>query len=92
LKDELRKIRRRGYAFSDQESELDAWGVAAPIRTGTGEVIAALNVAGPSFRLNKREVPTLGKLVIQYAQKIGSYFGSASDSRGVQGASSILEI
>ena len=36
---------------------------------------AFLVVAGPSFRLNKRGVPTLGKLVIQYAPKDRVLFG-----------------
>jgi hypothetical protein len=67
-------------------------GGAAPIRTGTGEVMVTLTGAGPSFRLNKREVPPLGKLVMQYAPKIGSFLGGTSDSRGVRGASSISEI
>jgi IclR family acetate operon transcriptional repressor len=82
LRADLRDIRRRGYAFSNQETELDVWAVAAPILTGTGEPLAALAVAGPAFRLNKREVPALGKLVVQYAQKIGYYFGGSRDPKG----------
>jgi len=84
LRADLRDIRQRGYAFSNQEAELDVWAVAAPILTGTGEPMAALAVAGPAFRLNKREVPALGKLVIQYAQKIGFYYGGGGDPRRTQ--------
>ena len=92
LRAELREIRRRGYAFSNQEVESDVWAVAAPILTGTGKPIAALAVAGPAFRLNRREVSALGNLVIQYAQKIGSYFGGSRDSIGAQSNSSNLDI
>ncbi len=88
LKAELREIRQRGYAFSDQEVELDVWAVAAPILPGAGEPMAALAVAGPAFRLNRREVPALGKLVTQYAQRIGFYFGGGSDPRSTQTTSS----
>jgi DNA-binding IclR family transcriptional regulator len=92
LKVELQEIRQRGYAFSNQEVELDVWAVAAPILAGTGEPIAALAVAGPAFRLNRREVPALGKLVIQYARKIGFYFGGRSGSREAQTNSSNPDI
>ena len=81
LKAELREIRRRGYAFSDQETESDVWAVAAPIWTGTEEPVAALAVAGPAFRLDRREIPALGKLAVQYARKIGSTSAEAEIGR-----------
>lgn len=88
LKAELREIRRRGYAFSDQETESDVWAVAAPIWTGTEEPVAALAVAGPAFRLDRREVPALGKLAVQYARKIGFHFGGSKDPKTAQPPSS----
>ena len=86
LKTELREIRNRGYAFSDQEAELDVWAVAAPIWRGNEEPVAALAVAGPVFRLNRKDVPALGKLAVQYAQKIGYYLGGR-DPKTVPGFS-----
>lgn len=88
LKDELRKIRQQGYAFSNQEAERDVWAVAAPILTGIGKPMAALAVAGPAFRLNRKEIPALGQLALKYAQKIGFYFGGNSNSRDARPTSS----
>jgi IclR family pca regulon transcriptional regulator len=41
---ELREVRARGWALTDQQLTLGIRSVAAPVRSGTGEVIAALNV------------------------------------------------
>lgn len=70
LKEHLREIRNRGYAFSDQEVHRDVRAVAAPILNGRGELIAGLSVAGPAYRINKRKIASHGKLVIQFAQEI----------------------
>jgi IclR family KDG regulon transcriptional repressor len=72
LKAHLREIRQRGYACSDQEVDRDVRAVAAPILRVSGELLAGLSVAGPGFRMTKRRVASLGKLVIEYAKKIES--------------------
>ncbi|MDI7259320.1 MAG: IclR family transcriptional regulator [Thermodesulfobacteriota bacterium] len=73
LKAHLRDIRKRGYAFSDQEVDRDVRAMAAPILNGSGELVAGLSVAGPAYRINKKKVSSCAKLVIQYAQKITSH-------------------
>jgi len=73
LIDHLREIRKKGYVLSDQEVDRDVRAVAAPIFNGLGEMIAGLSVAGPVYRINKKRVSSLGKLVVQYAQKISSH-------------------
>jgi IclR family KDG regulon transcriptional repressor len=75
LKIHLREIQKRGYAFSDQEVDRDVRAVAAPILTGKGELIAGLSIAGPVYRISKKKVSKLRKLVIEYAQKISSHLG-----------------
>jgi len=70
LKTQLKGIRSRGYAFSDQEVDRDVRAVAAPILNLRGELIAGLSVAGPAYRINKKRVHSLGTLVVQYAEKI----------------------
>ena len=72
LKAHLREIRRKGYAFSNQEVDRDVRAVAAPIFNGSGELVAGLSVAGPAYRINKKKTGSYAKLVIQYAQKISS--------------------
>jgi len=72
LKIHLRQIRRRGYAFSDQEVDRDVRAVAAPILNGRGQLVAGLSVAGPTYRINKKKINSYGELVIIYAQKIAN--------------------
>ena len=80
LKSHLREIRRKGYAFSDEEADRDVRAVAAPILNAAGEPVAGLSVAGPAYRIKKKRVASLAKLVMEYADKI-----SASLGYGVRG-------
>jgi IclR family pca regulon transcriptional regulator len=45
LRQELRKIRGRGWALVDQELEEGLRSLAAPIKNGDGTVVAAINVS-----------------------------------------------
>jgi DNA-binding IclR family transcriptional regulator len=51
---ELRKIRQQGFAISNQENELEARCIGAPILDSEGRVLAALGVSSPAFRM---EIP-----------------------------------
>jgi len=50
---ELRLVRERGYALDDEEREKGVSCVAAPVRNHTGDVVAAISVAGPTQRMPK---------------------------------------
>jgi IclR family transcriptional regulator, pca regulon regulatory protein len=50
LRKELRQVRRQGHALVDQELEEGLRSVAAPVRDGGGEVVAAVNIAVPAGR------------------------------------------
>ena len=50
-------IRQRGCAIEDEESEIGMRCVAAPLRNDTGEVVAAIGLAGPVSRLSKKALP-----------------------------------
>jgi DNA-binding IclR family transcriptional regulator len=70
LEDELAKIRRQGYAESQQETDLGAWGVATPVFDGRGDVIAAIGIAGPSSRMSDELVESYVALCKDASQKI----------------------
>jgi DNA-binding IclR family transcriptional regulator len=70
LEDELAKIRRQGYAESQQETDLGAWGVATPVFDGRGDVIAAIGIAGPSSRMSNELVESYVALCKDASQKI----------------------
>jgi IclR family transcriptional regulator, KDG regulon repressor len=72
LKSHLKEIQKSGCAYSDQEVERDARAVAAPILDRLGRLVAGLSIIGPVFRINRKKVSSLKKLVIEYAQKISS--------------------
>lgn len=50
LREELATVRRRGFAFEDEECEPDTCGVAAPLLNPQGDVIAALSMSVPVRR------------------------------------------
>lgn len=56
LREQIRVIRRIGYAENRQESELGVVSVAAPIRNETGSAVASLSLAGPSERMDPNRV------------------------------------
>lgn len=70
LRDELARIRSQGYAVSVEETDAGAWGVATPIRGPQGEVIAAIGIAGPTFRLTEEAVQRYARLCQQAAEQI----------------------
>jgi DNA-binding IclR family transcriptional regulator len=68
LESELAKVRNTGYAVTLGELEVGLDGIAAPV-TGSGDVIAAIGVSGPSGRINHR-IPDLGTLLVTHAERL----------------------
>lgn len=75
LRRQCAEIRRRGYAFTDQEADAGVRGVAAPIFGVSGGVVASLCVAGPAERFPDAVVEERGALVVGYASKISQQLG-----------------
>ena len=72
---ELRRTRKRGYAIDNEEIEIGLRCVGAPIRDYTGEVVAAISVAGPSARIKPERVAVIGKTVLKVAASISHELG-----------------
>ena len=52
--------------------------VAAPVHDATGEVVAAVGVSGPSYRLTVESFPSVAEALVAGAKEIGArlgYFG-----------------
>jgi len=75
LRRQCAQIRRRGYAFTDQEADIGVRGVAAPIFGVSGGVVASLCIAGPVERFPDAVVEERGALVVGYASKISQQLG-----------------
>ena len=75
LRKEIDTIRTRGFATCWQEQETGLNSIALPLRDYTGEVCAALTVAGPSNRLTKRSVPRIVDMIKQEADQVSAALG-----------------
>jgi DNA-binding IclR family transcriptional regulator len=73
--------RDRGYAIVDEEFEDGLVGVAAPVRELSGQIIAAVNVSGPKFRLGG-QLSATGEAVRAAAQALAEAMFSAPDTAG----------
>jgi len=85
LETQLREIRARGYAQTLEELEEGLNAVAAPVRQADGQVIAALSVSGPAFRMRPVDLPRLGKLTVEAADAISRRLGFIERGRNVAG-------
>lgn len=75
IREELARIRRRGWAGSFEETNVGVWGVAVPVLDDDGEVVCAVGVAGPSARLSAKNVRTDIERVHAAALEIAAPFG-----------------
>ncbi len=78
LNDELELVRQKGYAIDDEEIELGLRCVAAPIRNHDGVVLAAIGVAAPLQRMNKKVMQTCMTTVVAAADAISRRLGYLS--------------
>lgn len=80
LEIELGRIRKRGYAIARGEIEEGLNAVAAPIRDSSAQVVAAISVSGPSYRLYQAHLRELGQLCLNYGNQISARMGYARNS------------
>ncbi|HYH93172.1 MAG TPA: IclR family transcriptional regulator [Candidatus Saccharimonadales bacterium] len=73
VRERLQSIRRKGYTWAIEEFDPGISSVAAPIADGSGEVIAAVHIHGPSYRFppSGRETD-LGQQVVAAAARIAA--------------------
>lgn len=71
--DQLKEVRKKGYAISDREDTLQQIAAAAPIRNYEGEVIAAISCVG--FYEEQVNLDDLGVVVKEVADKISEKLG-----------------
>jgi DNA-binding IclR family transcriptional regulator len=61
LRTELEAVVEQGYGVTVEELELGLAAVAAPVRAHDGEVIAAISVSGPVYRLKPDRLPDVAE-------------------------------
>ena len=75
LQEELKKVRQQGYAVAQEELEIGLSAVAAPVWNHEEEVVAAVSVSGPSFRLSSEKIPELAELTKRTANEVSHQLG-----------------
>ncbi|EOD01616.1 IclR family transcriptional regulator [Caldisalinibacter kiritimatiensis] len=70
---EYEKIRKNGYAISNEESLLGAIGIGAPVRNSSGKVIGSVAAASIKSALTNSDFEFIKQKVIEAAQKISKF-------------------
>src|SRR5262249_28339801 len=73
---DIAEIRRSAIAFDDGEFNPEVRCVAVPVYHFTGEVIGALGISGPIWRMNDELVQSRAKLVQSAASRLSIEFGA----------------
>jgi DNA-binding IclR family transcriptional regulator len=84
LRKELEKVRVRGWAVDDQEFEENLRCVGAPVWDYTGNVVAALSIAGPAFRVTPRKVTELARTVVEIAASLSIDLGAQTSVKRIR--------
>jgi DNA-binding IclR family transcriptional regulator len=85
---EIEEVRRSGIAFDDGEFNPEVRCVAVPVTDFTGQVVGALGISGPVWRLSIQALKSRAKAMQAAADRLSREFGagSAASSTGVPGS------
>jgi len=75
LREEIMKIRQRGYAVDDEELAPGLRCVAAPVFDHTGRANYAVSVSGPSMRMTGERIETIQPLLRSVCAKLSEQLG-----------------
>lgn len=75
LREELDKVRERGWALADSELEPGLIAVAAPVFSADGSVVAALSISGPTLRMTREVAHDYAQLLVAEAHKASLVLG-----------------
>jgi len=76
---DLRAVRDRGYAVTDEELEPGLVAVAAPVFAGRA-VIAAMSVSAPASRLSAAQLPAVAAHCVAAADSLSHLLGKEGDA------------
>jgi DNA-binding IclR family transcriptional regulator len=82
LRREIEEVRRAGMAYDDGEFDAELRCVAVPVRDFTGQVIGAIGISGPIWRLSLQVLQGRAKLVQAAADRLSADFGASAAARG----------
>lgn len=81
LEKELNRIKKQGFALDRGENEKDVYCIAAPIKNYQGEVIAAISISSPVYRIDINKQNHLKEALIEIIKKISKRLGYKEKSQ-----------
>jgi DNA-binding IclR family transcriptional regulator len=72
---ELAEVRERGWSTVREELEVGLNAIAAPVRDANDQVIAALSVSGPAYRMGETSFAEVAKQTVSAAEAISRRLG-----------------
>ena len=75
---EIAEIRRSAIAFDDGEFNPEVRCVAVPVYHFSGDVVGALGISGPIWRMTEQTMQARAKVVKAAANRLSAEFGAAS--------------
>lgn len=75
LREELDRVRERGWALADSELEPGLIAVAAPVFSASGDVVAAMSISGPTLRMTREVAHNYAELLMEQTTKASQILG-----------------
>ena len=84
LRREISEVRRSGMAIDDGEFDAELRCVALPVRDFSGQIIGAIGISGPVWRLSIETLHKRTRAVRAAADRLSAEFGYAGDMRAAE--------
>jgi DNA-binding IclR family transcriptional regulator len=78
---EITEIKRTGIAFDDGEFNPEVRCVAVPVTDFTGQVVGALGISGPIWRLSNQALHASAQAVQEAARHLSAEFGAEGTAK-----------
>jgi DNA-binding IclR family transcriptional regulator len=76
LRQELEEIRLKGVAYDDGEFDPEVRCIAVPVYDFSGQMIGAMGVSGPIWRLSMHALQARARVVQNAADRLSAEFGA----------------
>jgi IclR family transcriptional regulator, KDG regulon repressor len=78
LKEHLLQVCEQGYAIDNEELSIGLTCIAMPVYNYSNEIIAALSISGPTFRMNFSKITSCKEGLKRSCDQLSTFFGSSS--------------
>lgn len=75
---EIAEVRKTGIAYDDGEFNPEVRCVAVPVKDFTGQVVGALGISGPIWRMSNQALHSRAKVVQAAADRLSAGFGATA--------------